>query len=442
MEPVCVSPSTAADAVWRPQLHFTAPNCWINDPNGLIYHDGEYHLMYQHNPGKRTPAWDSGSPGPGPFWGHAISRDLVRWEHLPALPIQSGSGSGIVDRGNQSGLGPGHDDLLVVFYGSSLAYSSDRGRTWTPRDNIVPPRHADPYVLRYEPGGYWVMITFVWPDNPHDFLFYQSTDLQHWTLASVYQGELRECPSLFCLAAPDGAGRRWVLHAGNGEYQIGDFDGCRFDADSPRLKMDWGTFYASQCWYGAPPGDPRTLHLAWMMGGGFPATTSFDQQLTFPCELTLQRLPEGIRLCRQPVRELARLHAATLYARDGQRLSPGVDLLQGVQGELLDIDAEIDLGQDTQVVWQVRGETVIADRPAGLLRCGGRTAPLVLDGDRLRLRLLVDRASIEAFVDRGQVVLTHSCLLAPEARGLGLSATGAPAQVRRLRVHALRSAWD
>ena len=426
----------------RPQFHFTAPKNWINDPHGLIYHDGEYHLFYQYNPVSRNPHW--ATKGLSAYWGHAVSRDLVHWEHLPVTPIRSGSGSGIVDYGNKAGLGEGDEDVFVAFWAGSLSYSRDRGRTWTHwGGNPFLPKHADPYVFRHEPSKQWVLISFIWPDEPDTFLFYRSSDLRHWTRTSVYDGKLHECPSMFELPVEGEDERKWILHSGNGRYVIGRFDGQRVheDEQAGAGRLDWGNFYASQCWHGSAPGDDRVIHIAWMQWNGFPSDLPCNQQLTFPCELTLRRLPEGLHICRQPVREIARLYDRVLVARDNVPLKPGDNLLAGVEGELFDIEFVADLREAQRLDLTVRGERIRYDRKAGRLHWGDKSAPLVLASGPLRLRVLVDRLSIEVFADQGQVAISHGFIPNPEDRAIAMEATGGAAYVRTVRVRSLRSAW-
>jgi len=427
---------------YRPQFHFTAPKNWINDPNGLVYYAGEYHLFYQYNREGRNPHW--ATRGLSAWWGHAVSRDLVHWEHLPVTPIRSGSGSGVVDYGNRAGFGDGEEDVLVAFWHGSLSYSRDRGRTWTHWEgNPFLPGHADPYVFRHEPTQHWILISFIWPDKPHEFLFYRSRDLRRWERTSVYDGKLRECPSMFELPVEGEDTRKWVFHSGNGEYVIGDFDGREVieDQHAGTFRLDWGHFYASQCWHGRPPGDDRTIHIAWMRGAPFPPDMPFNQQLTFPCELTLRRLPEGLRVCRRPVREIARLYDRVVLAKDNLTLHPGENPLEGLAGDLFDIELVAAMGQAESVELTVRGASIRYDRESGRLHCGPKSAPLKAADGRLKLRVLVDRASIEVFADQGQVAISYGFLPDPENRAYGLHVRGGAVNIESLRVTSLRSAW-
>ncbi|HUF63909.1 MAG TPA: GH32 C-terminal domain-containing protein [Verrucomicrobiales bacterium] len=256
---------------YRPQFHFTPPKNWMNDPNGLVYFDGEYHLFYQYNP--------SGDRWGHMSWGHAVSRDLVHWEHLPvALPEEDGvmifSGSAVVDVHNTSGFGQGGKAPLVAIYTGrrnednrqhqSLAYSNDRGRTWTkyeenPVLDIGSTDFRDPKVFRYPPGeegdGRWIMVLALSVERKVSF--YASDNLREWEHLSDFgpagatEG-IWECPDLFPLEVDDGGSasgreRKWVLEVdlgsgsvaggSGGQYFIGDFDGRSFVPDEEAMQV-------------------------------------------------------------------------------------------------------------------------------------------------------------------------------------------------------------
>src|SRR5829696_1971959 len=248
--------------LYRPQFHFTPATNWMNDPNGLVYFRGEYHLFYQHNPFRNT--WGHMS------WGHAVSRDLVHWRHLPVAIPEEGdemifSGSAVIDKENTSGFGSRGNPAMVAIYTSarpgsqaqSLAYSTDRGRTWTkyagnPVLDIGSGEFRDPKVFWYASERKWVMA--VSKAVERKIAFYSSPDLKHWTHMSDFGpanavGGVWECPDLFPLAVDsDGRGHnghraiKWVLivninpgaiAGGSGaQYFVGDFDGTTFHADN------------------------------------------------------------------------------------------------------------------------------------------------------------------------------------------------------------------
>jgi fructan beta-fructosidase len=243
---------------FRPQFHFTPAQNWMNDPNGLVYYKGEYHLFYQYNPFGNT--WGNIS------WGHAVSRDLVHWRHLPvAIPDAPDgyifSGSAVVDYRNTSGFGrPGRPAMVAIYtrathqccsQAQALAYSLDRGRTWTkyagnPVLDIGSGEFRDPKVFWYAPARRWIMAVVL--ATEHKVSFYGSANLKSWTHLSDFgpanaTGGVWEVPDLFPLRV-DGNRKRtkWVLivnlnpggiAGGSGaQYFVGDFDGTTFHADN------------------------------------------------------------------------------------------------------------------------------------------------------------------------------------------------------------------
>ena len=252
---------------WRPLYHFTPAKNWMNDPNGMVYHDGEWHLFYQYNP--------SGDKWGHMSWGHAVSRDLLAWEHLPlALPEENGimifSGSAVMDETNTSGFGKDGKGPMVAIYtahtdknqSQALAFSTDRGRTWTkfsanPVLDIGDKDFRDPKVIWHEPTQRWIM-TVAWP-VPRKVRFYSSPDLKQWSHLSDFGpagsvAGIWECPDLFPLGI-EGGGAKWVLivnvgsgapaTGSGGQYFVGDFDGTVFNLDAPPpVKVDEGTVLA------------------------------------------------------------------------------------------------------------------------------------------------------------------------------------------------------
>ncbi len=241
---------------FRPQYHFTPSENWMNDPNGLIYFDGEYHLFYQYNPFGKT--WGHMS------WGHAVSEDLVHWKHLPiALPEKKDrmafSGCVVLDRNNSAGFSKNGEPTLVAVYtgyrqsdgwqAQFLAYSQDRGRTWTDPSNepvldISSTDFRDPNVIPYK--GEWRMVVAL--PSERKVQFYASKDLKNWQYLSEFGphgavGGAWECPDLFPLQIEGEETTRWVLQVdldrqgfaggSGGQYFVGDFDGTSFTLDTP-----------------------------------------------------------------------------------------------------------------------------------------------------------------------------------------------------------------
>ena len=370
---------------YRPQYHFTPASNWMNDPNGMVYHDGEYHLFYQYNPfGDR---WGHMS------WGHAVSPDLLHWEHLPvAIPESEGvmafSGSAVVDWNNTSGFGTADEPPLVAIYtghtgerqSQYLAYSTDRGRTWTVYDgnpvlDIGLKDFRDPKVFWHDEQERWVMVVAL-PDQ-YRVSFYASPDLKEWTHLSDFGpaaavGGIWECPDLFQLPVDgDPDNTRWVLivnlnpgsmAGGSGtQYFIGDFDGTHFTAEAPAagttsegmameaaLWADYGKdFYAAVSWSDIPEEDGRRIWLGWMSNWQYAndiPTSPWRSAQSIPRTLELRTTPEGLRMVQRPVEELQTLRGE--IRRIGSRSLPeGSQPLasEGIAGSALEIIAEFEV---------------------------------------------------------------------------------------------------
>jgi fructan beta-fructosidase len=427
----------------RPQFHFTSRRGWLNDPNGLVYAAGEWHLFYQHNP----YGWDWGNM----HWGHAVSRDLFHWEELPEALYPKRyddwcfSGSAVVDRGNASGWRTGSEPLLVCVFtstgrGECVAYSNDRGRTWTEYDGNPVIKHAgrDPKLIWHAPSQRWIMAVYDETKGARDVAFYTSPDLKKWQYQSRVEGFF-ECPDLYPLPVDgDPKNVKWVLSAADARYLIGQFDGTKFVKESGKHQVWYGNFYAAQTYDSAPDG--RRVQIGWGNGIAFPGQP-FNQQMTVPVELNVRMTDEGVRLFAEPVKEIEALHERKQTWKD-VALKPGSNPLADVKGELFDLRADIRPGSAEQIAFTLRRVPVIYDIKKGEVSCQGKAAPLKPRRDgTVRLQILVDRGSIEVFGNDGQVALSAGALVPADDRSLSLSARGGEAKVESLTVHELRSAW-
>lgn len=427
----------------RPQFHFSSRRGWNNDPNGLVYFQGEYHLFYQHNP----YGWNWGNM----HWGHAVSTDLVHWRELPIAlyPRTYGdwafSGSAVVDWQNSAGFQRGREPALVVAYtstgrGECIAYSVDRGRSFAEYagNPVVAHQGRDPKLIWYAPGRHWVMAVYDEVGAQRFIAFYTSTDLKQWTYQSRIEGYY-ECPELFPMAVDgDPCQMKWVLYAADGSYAIGSFDGRIFAPETAKLPFNRGNcFYASQTFSDLPGADGRRIQIAWGRVDlpGMP----FNQMMDFPVELSLRTTEDGVRMCAEPVRELAGLRGDAAVWRDLE-LQPGENPLAGSEGELWELEVEFAPAAASEVEVAVGDEVVVYEAQAQVLRCGEHQAPLRPLAGTVRLHLLVDRASIEIFANGGRVYMP---MARPEAAksGLALRSRGGVAQVRQLRRCALQSSW-
>jgi fructan beta-fructosidase len=479
----------------RPLYHFTPPRNFINDPNGLVYFDGEYHLFYQHNP--EGDRWGHMS------WGHAVSRDLMRWEHLPiALREEAGvmifSGSAVVDSRNTSGLGrPGNPPMVAIYTGAgrgkqtqNLASSLDRGRTWVKFAgnsvlDINSNAFRDPKVFWRRPSGRWVMATVL--ADERKVRLWGSADLRRWEQLSDFgpAGSTRgvwECPELFEVPVEGEGGdeSQWVLKVdvndgapaggSGGRYFVGRFDGTTFlpeglGPDTPPLWFDHGAdFYAAQAWNDAPGGWP--VWVAWMNNWRYAndiPTSPWRGAMTVPRTLSLRRMPGGFRLVQVPAAGLEGLRGHRRSVA-GRPIPAGETRLddEGIEGLALEIVAEFEPGDAESFGLKVRQgqgeETVIGvDRRAGEVYVdrtrsgavgfsphfpGRHSARLAIEGGEggraIRLHLLVDATSVEVFADGGRVVLTDQIFPSPASRGVSLFATGGAARLRSLEAWPLR----
>jgi beta-fructofuranosidase len=465
---------------YRPAFHFSPRKGWLNDPNGLAFFGGEYHLFFQHNP--LAPAFGA------MHWGHAVSPDLVHWRQLPEAlsppaPRDAADMSGIFSGSAVADGGALH--LLYTIYTDAsrhpgaapervaLATSAD-GRTFAPSPSnpviAAPPAGAgagwrDPKVWRQDDGSYRLVVGS--GDDATGLgsvQIYRSSDLVGWEHLGVLfagdgtNGRMWECPDLF----PLGSGKWGLLVSVNdaGRQQVlafvGTFTDERFHPETAAT-LDEGTdFYAAQT-FAAPDG--RRIAFGWMSHWGARAPERLNGwagAMSVPRELFVA--PDG-RLGRRPVRELERLRGPRAAALR-ERVVTGVVPLARPRGASLDIDATFDLAATTArrvglIVRRSRDgaeQTRVAyDRDAGTLSIDRRrsgigdrtpaTGAILAPADgRLRLRVLVDRASVEVFTSEGRAVTAAVTPNFQGSEGVAAFAEGGSAQLAILDAWALQPA--
>jgi sucrose-6-phosphate hydrolase SacC (GH32 family) len=410
---------------YRPQFHFSSVTNWLNDPNGLVFYKGEYHLFFQHNPKRNV--WGNMT------WGHAVSPDLVHWTQLDPViyPDKLGtifSGSAVVDWKNTSGFGKEGVPPLVCIYTSngqpatqSIAYSLD-GRTFTkyeknPVLGNVARGNRDPKVVWHESSKQWIMILFV-----QSFDLFSSPNLKDWTPLPTKIECGRECPDIFPMPLDgDPEKLKWVVTAASGSYIIGEFDGKEFKTEVGPFPSHFG--YAVQTFSDEPKG--RRIQIGWLRGTKVPYPgMPFNQQMTVPAELTLKTTPNGPRLFRLPVKELEVLRGK-VHAWTDTTIVPGTNLLSGLTHDLYDIEGEIQAGSSKEVGFKARG------KPVSLHFVDGRA----------KFRMLVDRITIEVFEDDGAKTQAMTFMPDDKAAPLDLFAVGGNAKIVSLKVHELKSIW-
>ncbi len=494
VETVLVSSSKALDALklaaevpdpvklyeekHRPLFHFTSRRGWLNDPNGLVFADGEWHLFYQHNP--------FGVQWGNMHWGHAVSKNLVTWRELgeALYPKQYSdfafSGSAVVDNGNTSGWGipktekvPAKPAMVLAYTstgrGECIAYSTDKGRTWTEYDKNPVVKHSgrDPKLVWYEKGKHWVMAVYDEFEKKQWIAFYTSPDLKTWTFASRIEGFF-ECPDLFPLDPADpskiATKEKWVLYAADGKYLVGEFDGKEFKPDFKEKKQLWfGNFYAAQTFDNAPkltgPGFSmverhRRVQIGWANGVTFPGMP-FNQQMTVPVELTLRDEKDGPRLLARPVSSQESLRdfkpandkpfvgeVWLTDAKTGQlrkTVAEGLDAFDMVAALKLEPTAN---AKQSTVAFSLRGTELLYDLTKKTLTCKGVSAPVPLHGGKLILHVLVDRGSVEVFADGGRVAMSIAAIPGEKNSKLEISASGTDLAIETLEVWRMQSAWE
>ena len=459
----------------RPRVHFTPSRNWMNDPNGLLYYNGEYHLFFQHNPESVLPGNIS--------WGHAVSRDLTSWTELPVAIActpddQVLSGSAVMDLANVSGFGSPRHPAMVAAYTTldpetglqrqALAYSLDRGRTFVrypgnPVLDIGSTDFRDPRLLRR--GDAFTMAVVMAAERA--VRLYTSTDLIAWELASEIGGfgfaeGVWECPDLVRVPIEGSPDSAWVLLlsvqsggpvGGSGmQYVIVDFDGARFEPLGEARWLDHGAdFYAAVSFTDAP--DPEPVLQGWMNNWLYAVDVpagAFRGSMTLPRRLTLRDGDDGLRLVQRPViAERPVTRRLTDMVVDGNLPLPAGGPAVRIVAELtfgtadrMGLDVRVGAGERTRIVVDRGTGTLAVDRTrSGLVdfheAFPGVHAVALPRVDVVRLDVCVDVASVEVLAADGEVALTDQVFPSPESTGLEVFAEGGTATVRELTVTVL-----
>lgn len=428
------------DEPTRLQFHYTPPKGWMNDPNGLAWCGGEWRLMYQHAPFSCLNPWADSM-----FWGYATSPDLVHWTDRgdavrpPPHSRTLISGSGVVDAENTAGFGAGAHVLVAVDGGLRLWHSLD-GRNYEPCEGnpVAHVQGCDPKVVWYAPERKWVMATYGVEDDRWAVFFNSSKNLRDWTPESVYLGDpvakgretfLHECPGLAELKVEGEDATAWVVWCAGTEYAVGEFDGREFRPFEERLRVmptKNTPYYAMQSFANAPDG--RCVVVPWYRVPG--RAPHFNQAMGLPCDLTLARTSEGLRMRRRPSQELKAL-----------RTGPAVPI-EAFEGELAECAFICTPAPDATLEWDLRGMKLRYDAGARRLSVdGGEDVPWPLSGGRLGLRAFVDRQGIEVFSADGlRVMAWPDAAPDPANRRISFRGTGR-IENATFKVWPLASAW-
>lgn len=486
---------------YRPQFHFSPDSMWMNDPNGMVYYEGEYHLFYQYYPD--STVW-------GPMhWGHAISKDLITWEHQPIAlyPDSIGlifSGSAVVDWKNTSGFGSDTNPPLVAIYTyhnmegekagrndyqtQGIAFSRDKGRTWTKYEGNPVLKNPgikdfrDPKVVWHEVTQKWIMALAV-TDRVG---FYSSPNLIDWTHESDFgqeigaHGGVWECPDLFQINV-DGTGeKKWVLLSSinpggpNGgsatQYFVGEFDGHNFISETKETKwLDWGKDnYAGVTWSDILKEDGRRLFIGWMSNWQYATvvpTQKWRSAMTIPRELKLLKSESDYIVTSLPVEEIERLRVKKKKIKM-QTVDNELEINHGFisSNTPLEFRLSINLKDSQSNKWGVKfknskDETLkigydkenqyffIDRRDAGVNDFsdsfeGLHTMPWKLNKEVVDIRLLYDVSSIELFADNGNVVMTELFFPSSPYNYAGIYSKGGILELNEIIVYKLKSIWE
>jgi fructan beta-fructosidase len=425
----------------RPTYHFTPPKNWMNDPNGLVYVNGEYHLFYQHNPfGKE---WGHMS------WGHAVSDNLVHWQHLPVAILEElencftiFSGSAVVDENNCSGFGKDGRPTIVAFYTADypqkklqnihIAYSVDLGRTFSkyhgnPILDVNNSKFGDPKVFWHPDTAKWIMVNIL-GEKQGRIALYNSSDLKTWDFMSEFDADEKvpgkwECPDLFPLVVDDDLDNiKWILKVNStsgpvSKYFIGIFDGHTFctDADFPEAyDLNFGDIYAESTWNNIPVSDGRRIQIGWVPQSPFKNRPWTGMQ-SIPRTLKLESIEGSLRICQEPIAEIKGLRKN--HNRIENRILKGNTKLELTSpGMELEIIANFKLLSSIEFGFQInfnRGNEIVIGYSKTLNQIfiyqTGKKRLNAFLADRvgkIQFHVFTDHSIIEVFVNKGEIVFT------------------------------------
>ncbi len=467
---------------YRTLYHFSANHGWINDPNGMVYHNGEYHLFYQYNP--------YGSRWGNMHWGHAVSKDMVSWEQLPfaLAPDSLGtifSGSAVIDKNNTAGFGK---DALVAIYTSagsiqtqSIAYSLDNGRTFTTYEgnpvlsDLNYPDFRDPKVSWHSGSNQWIMALA----TGQTITFYGSKDLKEWDRLSEFgegigsHGGVWECPDLFPLTY--NGQTKWILFVSinpggpNGgsatQYFIGDFDGKTFTPDPLPypIWLDYGRDnYAGVTWSNIPESDGRRLFIGWMNNWDYANNippVNFKGAMTLPRELKLSHNGTHLILANPPAEEVntlrgnpRKIDAFTVNQ------SHAINNLTETNRDSFEIEMDIEINstsvfqfvlaneKDEKVVFSFdleKGVFGVDRSKSGIVDFSDQFASRISEapltkGKSYNIRLFVDKASTECFINNGELVQTNTVFPTVPYNSLSFESDG-EITIRSMNIYPIRS---
>jgi fructan beta-fructosidase len=469
---------------YRPQFHFSPATNWCNDPNGLVYNNGTYHLFYQHNP--------FGNQWGHMTWAHATSKDLLHWKHLPiAIPEENGvmifSGTCIVDKNNTSGFGKAGKVPMVALYtghienvnqSQHIAYSLDDGITWIKyANNPVLDLHKkdfrDPKIFWHPQKKYWVMA-LMFPVE-HIVQFYSSKNLKEWNHLSDFgpagdTSGVWECPDLTEVPVEGMAGKKkWLLQTSQNasmQYFVGEFDGISFKNENPADKIyrpDYGPDYYAAITYNQLPAAHLPTAIGWVNNWNYAneiPTTPWKSAMALPRNLGVKKINEEWVLIQKPVALTSSLRKK-IFALQNEwvtdkkvlpvkskqfemefSIEPAIASVSGVQLAVGD-STYFEIGYDAakQLFYIDRsksGNTAFNENFKNLSRF---EKVILLKNKKLQLQIYCDNSIVEVFVNGGKAVFTAQIFTGEKDNGIALFSTGGKSGFSNLGLWEMKSVW-
>lgn len=391
----------------RPQIHFSTKNGWLNDPNGLVYLDGTYHLFYQYNPAESV--WEN------MHWGHAVSSDLIHWEEkdIALFPDERGtmySGCAFVDKENKTGLKEGETDPVLLYYTTTnpfcqqLSYSTDNFRTIKRyKDEPVVPNildaNRDPAVIYCEELGSYIMALYL---TKNLFCILKSDNLIDWTeIQRIDMQQDNECPDIFPLTTAEGE-RKWIFIGAWDRYLVGSFKDGLFQIEQPLQFYHYGqSGYAGQSFSNLP--DNRTIRLHWDRWG-LPAP-KFNGQMGIPMEMGLEKYEGKYYLTAKPVKELETLYRNT-SVYDNVNITAGNSSKFDLEASPYLLKIKCKYYDKGSIILNIFGNNIELNFDSGVLRIGESDSPLSITKNGIDMTVVIDKTSREVYADGGKLLTT------------------------------------
>ena len=444
-----IYPATNYQEKYRNQFHYSPQAGWMNDINGIFYHDGLYHLTYQHYPYKNEWA--------DMHWGYATSSDLLTWQQKnPALVPgvnsegMAYSGTAFIDHNNTLGVQKGILPTVVMAFtdtkaGQSLVYSTNAGKTWVPYQNnpvLKTPKsldkieaQRDPKVFWYEPDNKWIMVLF---EEKKGMLFFSSKNLIDWQYHSTFNAKgFWECPDMFEFTIEGSNQKKWVLMAPIGTYAIGDFNGEEFIAEQTDLSMFQGIdLYGGQSFF--DPIKNRLIQFVWLgMWNRDPVKSTWNHSVSFPVVLALEKFGDDLRLTRTPIAEIGALYKKQ-HKFQSQQIAKNQNILSNIKSDMFDLQFSIDLTKTKaeKITFNIAGK----EFDYNLNTHAFNTKPIVSITDKLDFRLLVDKGAIEVFINNGTFSYAEEFPFLEKDNSIGFYGDGV-ISLNELTLSELKSIW-